>query len=253
MTTISMRHPYQGVLQILQFNRRLYVTAAMGILAALPLALLLPHVLCIMLSLATAPVIFWLAASLLVSHYVYDRYPLYNLNWIAREIAGTPTCWINVHCGFDETSALLESTFPGTHGQIVDIYDPRFMTEPSIERARKLSRCAVPTIRAHHDALPFANNSFDAAFCIFAAHELRSHSHRVALFGEIARTLSPGGTFILVEHARDWRNFLAFGPGFLHFFSPRAWHTAAVESGFTIQRQFFRTPFVRAYILRRAQ
>jgi SAM-dependent methyltransferase len=127
------------------------------------------------------------------------------------------------------------------------------MTEPSIERARTLSPRALPATRAHHDALPFADGGFDAAFCIFAAHELRSHRHRVELFREIARTLTPGGTFILVEHARDWRNFLAFGPGFLHFFSPRAWRTAAVEAGFTIEREFFRTPFVRACILRRAQ
>jgi len=236
MITIPMRHPYQGVLQILRFNVRFYAVAATGAVAALLIAPLLPHTLRIMLVLAALPGLFWLAASLLVSHYVYDRYPLYDLSWIKRALPQTPARWINIHCCFDETSTLLQATFPGTHGQIVDIFDPRLMTEPSIERARKLSPCALPAIHAHHDALPFASCTLDAAFCIFAAHELRSHHHRVALFREIARILAHCGTFILVEHARDWRNFLAFGPGFLHFFPPRAWRAAAAESGFIIQR-----------------
>ena len=252
MTALSIRHPYQGVLQIMQFNARFYALAATGALAALLVAPLLPHTFCIALLLVTAPALYWTVASLAVSHYVYDRYPLYNLSWIQRELPHLPARWINIHCGFDETSALLQAAFPNAYGQIVDIFDPRFMTEPSIERARKLRACALPAVRAHYDALPFAGSSFDAAFCIFAAHELRSHPSRVALFREIARTLAPNGTFILVEHARDWRNFLVFGPGFLHFFSPRDWRTAAAEAGFTIQREFFRTPFVRTYILRRA-
>jgi hypothetical protein len=90
MNTIPMRHPYQGVLQILQFNGRFYAVAAAGALAALLIAPFLPHALRIALLLAAAPALYWLAASLLVSHYVYDRYPLYNLGWIPRELAQTP-------------------------------------------------------------------------------------------------------------------------------------------------------------------
>ena len=253
MSATSIRHPYQGLLQILQFNARFYALAATGQLAAIVAAMLLPPRPRVALMLVTTPALCWLAASLLVSHYVYDCYPLYDMGWIRQELAHPPARWINIHCGFDQTSALLESTFPDGHGQIVDIFDSRFMTEPSIERARKLSPCSVAAIGANYDALPFTDSSLDAAFCIFAAHELRSHVRRVALFGEIARTLVQGGTFILVEHARDWHNFLAFGPGFVHFFSPRAWRKASAESGFIIQRELFRTPFVRAFILRRAQ
>jgi len=253
MTPFPIRHPYQGVLQILQFNGRFYAIAAAGVLAALFIAPFLPPTLRTVLALAIVPALFWLVTSLLVSHYVYDRYPLYNLGWIQRELGHAPTRWINIHCGFDETSALIKAAFPNTHGHIVDIFDPHFMTERSIERARALSHCALPAIRAHHDALPFAGASFEAAFCIFAAHELRSHLHRVALFQEIARILVPAGTFILMEHGRDWRNFLAFGPGFLHFFTSRDWRAAAAESGFHLHRELFRTPFVHAYVLQRTQ
>jgi ubiquinone/menaquinone biosynthesis C-methylase UbiE len=103
-----------------------------------------------------------------------------------------------------------------------------------------------------HDSLAFPAEWFDAAFCIFAAHELRHHDQRVRLFGEIARILTPGGRFILMEHSRDWRNFLAFGPGFLHFFSESGWRKAASDAGLTVLTELSMTPFVHVYVLRRA-
>jgi hypothetical protein len=56
---------------------------------------------------------------------------------------------------------------------------------------------------------------------------------------------------ILMEHSRDGWNFLAFGPGFLHFFSRREWRRAALDAGLALQTEFSRTPFVRVYQLRR--
>jgi SAM-dependent methyltransferase len=80
---------------------------------------------------------------------------------------------------------------------------------------------------------------------------MRHHDQRVKLFKEIARVLAPDGEFALMEHSRDWRNFLAFGPGFLHFFSQRAWRTAASDAGLALRTEFSITPFVHVYILRR--
>lgn len=57
---------------------------------------------------------------------------------------------------------------------------------------------------------------------------------------------------MLVEHLRDWRNFLAFGPGFLHFFSQRAWRKAFRGAGLALRSDFAMTPFVHVYILRKA-
>jgi ubiquinone/menaquinone biosynthesis C-methylase UbiE len=101
--------------------------------------------------------------------------------------------------------------------------------------------------------LAFDAESFDAAFCIFAAHELRLHHQRTQLFEEIARILVPGGELVLMEHSRDWRNLLAFGPGFLHFFSRRAWRKAAAGGGLALRAEFSMTPFVQVYILRRTR
>jgi SAM-dependent methyltransferase len=251
MNTVPIRHPYQGVLQIMQFNWRSYAAAAVLGTAAMLIAPRLTLLARAAVLLCAAPAVYWLIASLLVSHYVYDRFPLYDLNWIPRVLDRTPARWINIHSGLDETSALLEEIFPQADHEVADIFDPRVMTEASIHRARQLSLGARPAQPARYDALPFRDGSFDAAFSIFAAHELRSHRQRVALFSEVARILAPGGQFIVVEHARDWSNFLAFGPAFLHFFSPRAWRRAACDADFTVQREFHRTAFVRVYILRR--
>lgn len=251
MNTLPVRQPYQGVLQILDFNWRFYAITAACAIAALCAAPFLQPIPRAAVLLGTVPALFWLATSLLVSHYIYDCSALYDLNWIARTLAQPPARWINIHCGLDETSALLEEIFPDVAREIVDIFNPHVMTEASIHRARQATGTTRPATHAAHDALPFRPGAFDAAFCIFAAHELRSHSQRVELFREVARILAPESMFILIEHSRDWRNFLAFGPGFLHFFSPREWRWSAAEAGFTVQREFLRTAFVRVYLLRR--
>jgi ubiquinone/menaquinone biosynthesis C-methylase UbiE len=206
-----------------------------------------------LLLVGTAPALFWLASSLLVSHYVYDCFPLYDLNWVGSVLSRTPRRWINIHCGLDETTALLAAIFPDAASQVVDIFDPQGMTETSIRIARRVSHHTIPSTSMRYDSLAFPAEWFDAAFCIFTAHELRHHDHRVSLFGEIARTLTPDGKFILMEHSRNWANFLAFGPGFLHFFSQSTWRKAAFDAGLTVQTELSMTPFVHAYIMRRAK
>ena len=251
MTTAPARKSYQGVVQIFQFNWRSYFFSGMSVAAAMLVSAFLPQIGRTALLLCVAPAIFWMASSLLVSHYLYDRFPLYDLSWISRELALTPKRWVNIHCGLDETCGLLTALFPESTGQAVDIYDPRIMTETSIRIARQLQHPAEMDMTARYDALPWSDSSFDAAFLLFAAHELRHHGQRVRLFQEVARVLVPGGDLILMEHSRDWWNFLAFGPGFLHFFSRREWRRTALDAGLALQAEFSRTPFVHVYQLRR--
>jgi hypothetical protein len=77
-------------------------------------------------------------------------------------------------------------------------------------------RHAIP-IRAHLESALVPAGACDTVFVLFAAHEIRDRVRRVTFFRELARVLSPNGQILVAEHLRDWRNFLAFGPGFLHF------------------------------------
>ena len=253
VNTVPARTPYQGVMQILSFNWPKYAwTAAMICVAvvAWPLASVGVRAATIVF---IAPALFWTVSSLAVSYYVYDRYPLYDFGWLRLALAASPGRWVNIHAGLDETSALIEAQFAGARGEIVDIFDAKTMTEPSIERARQRGGAQRDAVRARYDSLPFQDAQFDAAFLIFAAHELRKHSKRVTLFKEVARVLDAGGELVLMEHLRDGWNFAAFGPGALHFFSQRVWTRAAREAGFELKCEFSRTPFVRVFILRRAR
>ena len=252
MNAIPSRRPYQGVVQILQFNWRSYVATAATVGVALLALPFLPGPGRTVLLLGTAPTLFWLTSSLLVSHYVYDRSPLYDLNWVCSALSRAPRRWISIHCGLDETSAILAAIFPDAASQVVDIFDPLVMTETSIRVARRVTNHTIPSTLMRYDSLTFPAESFDVAFSIFAAHELRQHDQRVTFFREIVRTLTPDGEFILMEHSRDWRNFLVFGPGFLHFFSQRAWRKAASDAGLRVRAEFSITPFVCVFVLRRA-
>jgi SAM-dependent methyltransferase len=251
MNATAIRRPWQGVLQIVQFNWRSYAMAAAAVAMALLAAPFLPRLLRAGLLIGLVPPLFWLTSSLLVSHYVYDRFPLYDLNWIPRALSRMPSRWLNIHCGLDETSPLLAAIFPGAAFDVVDIFDPRIMTEPSIRQARQVERNSIAATPARFDDLPFGSGTFDAAFCIFSAHELRRDCQRATLFLEIARVLTPGGELVLMEHSRDWWNLLAFGPGFLHFFSQRAWRRTASKAGFRVHTELSMTPFVHVCVLRR--
>jgi hypothetical protein len=248
-----MRGPWQGVAQILYFNWRMYLATAVAAGAALGAWPLLPVASRGFVLIAVAPALFWLLASLAISHYVYDMFPLHDLHWMERALMATPRRWINTHAGWDETSGLLQTIFPDAVGEAVDLFDPRVMTEPSIRQARGVSRAAIPTTPARYDALPFENGTVDTAFVIFAAHELRRRKQRLKFFAEVARVLTTGGECLVMEHARGWWNFLAFGPGFLHFFPQREWRQVAQQAGLDVEREFRMTRFVHVFIMRRAR
>ena len=243
------RTTYQGLRQIFNFNRPFYVRTLSGVIAIVILSAWLPLALRSLLLAGAGAAVFWSCSSLAVSHYVYDRSAFYTFGWLPACLSQPPARWINIHSGIDECSPGIASIFPGSEGQIVDIYDPQEMTEPSIEYARRLTSASSAT--ADWRALPAPDREFDAAFLIFAAHELRQHAARVQLFREVARVLRAGGELVLVEHSRDWANFLAFGPGFLHFFSERTWRNAGNAAGLPLGLHRTLTPFVHLYVFGR--
>jgi len=246
---IPARRPYQGVRQIFTYNRPFYIWTLSGVMAAIFLSMWLPVAFGALILFASVPAVFWTCSSLLVSHYIYDRPTFYSLGWLCGCLSQAPIRWINVHAGLDESSLAIASMFPNSQGHITDIYDPREMTEPSIRRARRIAKGALVGRPQLAPATP--DVEFDAAFLIFAAHELRRREARVGLFREMAHELRIGGELVLVEHLRDWANFLAFGPGFLHFFSERTWLDVAKAAGLLVRSQRTLTPFVHVFVFRR--
>jgi len=248
------RGQFDGVLQIVRYNWTLYIVAVL--VSALVVALVdvvhPPAALAGLLILGAVAAVFWLALSLAVSHYVYDRSDLYRWEWIRERAAPNPRHVVNIHAGLDETSLALQEMYPAAEVTILDIYDPAEMPEPSIARARREARSPLASVNADFRRLPLETASADLVAVIFVAHELRRATSKEAFFREAWRVLPPGGRLLLVEHLRDGWNLAAFGPGAFHFFPRQEWLRVAGATGFQLADEFSRTVFVRAFVFLRA-
>jgi len=242
---------YRGMLQILRYNWPYYVVAlAAGLLGpALLVRVPLSTPLRVLIGLGSSYAVLGLFGSLLVSHYVYDLSELCRWQWVAETLGACPVQWVNIHAGLDDASCALRTLFPEAQATVLEIYDPTEMTEPSIARARRRRPADRVATRVDFRNLPLQSGACDAAFVIFTAHELRSPQARLRFFRELHRVLKPRGQLLLVEHMRDLRNFVAFGPGFLHFYPSREWVRLASEACFSIAREFNVTTFVKVFLL----
>jgi SAM-dependent methyltransferase len=246
------RGRFTGVAQIVRYNWPYYVGATLAVGAALVWLSVWfgPWWLRLLGCGAAALGAFWMMASLLASHWIYDRSALYRWTWIPATLPASPRRWLNLHAGLDESSATLRTLFPQSEGESADFFDAAQMTEPSIARARA-QQGEPAAVRVDHRRLPFKEGEFDVVFLFFAAHEIRTRTSREIFFHELRRILAPGGRLLLVEHARDLANFAAFGPGCWHFLAADEWRRLAVLAGFGIATEQRMTPFVRIMLLRK--
>jgi len=243
------REACQGVRQIVMFNWPRYALAAAVLAGALLAVQRVPDgwrgrdALFAGAGLAS----FWIAASLAVSWFVYDRSPLMTARWIPGTLGIKPNTWLNLHAGLDEWTSALHALLPESRGRTLDIFDRPAMGESSISRARH----DVQRRSEHADFrhLPAASGTIDALFLFFCAHELRAHAARCELFEEVSRVVASGGRAVVVEQLRDWRNFIAFGPGFLHFHSAGAWRRCFAHARLLTVAESSVTPFVRVFVL----
>jgi SAM-dependent methyltransferase len=242
----ALRTPYQGVWNILRFNWHFYVLALVAVLTLYMFATSLDHPLLHMgLVLLAGLVVFTTLVSLAVSHYIYDRSGLYELHWAD----GTKGVMVNIHAGFDETSALLRARFNPRQLIALDFYDPKKHTEVSIRRARKAYAPFPGTRAVRTDALPLADASADRVFVILAAHEVRDEAERIACFQELRRVIGARGRVVVLEHLRDVPNFLAYTIGFFHFHSRATWMRTFERSGLQVSSETKVTPFLSCFNL----
>jgi SAM-dependent methyltransferase len=248
---MKARSPWQGMMTIARFNWPFYVAAALVLLASIcGLLLLSTFALKIICGFALAGTVYFVLGSLGVSHFVYDRSDLYRWVWLDHALRDLNIRQaIFCHSGFDETSTELREKFSNVQWQILDHFDENQMTEASVRRARALFPPTPETLPARYDAWPVAAGSCDLVLGLLAIHELRSETERIQWFKEGKRCLLPGGRIVLVEHVRDAANFLAFGPGCMHFHSPASWRRCWKAAGLGLADEFHITPFVRVFVL----
>ncbi len=233
---------YRGVAQIVRYNRWFYAASALAICASAIAIFWTPPMARVAVAVFLAAAFYWTVASLLASHWVYDRSSLYSLDWLMIR----PVYWLSVHAGLDEMSSRIRSKFPECECRVLDVFDPEEMTEPSIARAREIS--GPDGLQAGSwRRLAADDGVFDTIFLLFVAHEFRHAEARLVFFGEIARVLAPRGRVVILEHLRDLPNFLAFGPGFFHFQSRQTWRSTLQTTGLEIIRESKITPFVRVF------
>ena len=242
------RRKFQGVLNILSFNRHYYVFG-LGVL----LILFVSHYLLkwpdLVFGIVVAAFLYGLIMPLLVSAYVYDFSRYYELHWMKELIRDQDKVKmiVNINAGFDETSFIIKSKFPQSDLKAFDFYNAKQHTEPAIKRARKVSLVYPDTQQVASDALPLKDRTVDIVFLLSAVHEIRSHEEKVLFLKECHRLCKPGGKVVMVEHLRDFPNFLAFSVGFTHFFSRSVWKNAFERAGFTSFQETKFTPFMSIF------
>lgn len=242
-----IRKPFTGITNIVRFNWHFYLLALFAIIVGSIASFQINgwwKLLCWAFVIGT---VCMLIVSMFVSFYIYDCTQLYDFNWI-KDSRSTGSV-VNIHSGFDESSALLRERFPNADFIVWDFYNPEKHTESSIKRARKIYPSDGISIATND--LPSVNNPVEIVYLILAAHEIRNEEERIIFFKELNRILHLDGTIYVMEHLRDVPNFLAYSIGAFHFHSKRTWLRTFSEAGFSIVSEQKHTPFISIFKLQK--
>lgn len=245
---MEKRKPFQGVLNILSFNRHFYFFGLL-VLTLLIISRLYINWSNTIFWIVVIIFIYGLVMPLIVSAWVYDFSGYYKFKWLDPLVKKreAPKEIANIHAGFDETSFILKEKFPGSDLKVFDFYNYKRHTEPAIVRARRVSWHYPNTQVITSNSIPLTEASLDYVFLLSAVHEIRSNEEKVEFLKECYRVCKPEGKVIMVEHIRDLPNFIAFTVGFTHFFSRSTWKKAFKSAGFTNCEERKFTPFMSVF------
>ena len=236
---------FQGIVNVVRFNWHFYL-----------LAFLLAAIIFFSGQLLDQPLLFIVSGilvaqaliSIAVSHIVYDRSRLYDLAWFDRLNIADTSDMLNIHSGFDETSAALTRKFPRAAIRVFDFYDQKSHTEVSIKRAR-LAAGETNAIKVATTELPIVDNSVDLCCVVFAAHEIRDNAERARFFRELRRAARGSGRIVVTEHLRDVPNMFAYNIGAYHFLPRSTWLATFADADLNLVDEFKITPFVTTFVL----
>jgi ubiquinone/menaquinone biosynthesis C-methylase UbiE len=242
------RKKFQGVLNVLSFNRHFYIYG-LTVLVFITASQIVIEWPIYLLWIIIGMFLYGLLMPLIVSAYVYDYSGYYNFHWINdfKKTDSKTLQILNINAGFDETSFGIQNNFPEANLKVFDFYDAQKHTEPAIIRARKVTSIFPNTRQIKSNTIPLEDNSIDIIFLLSALHEIRTQEEKIRFLKECNRICKPDGNIVLVEHLRDIPNFLAFSIGFTHFFSKKTWKKAFKEAGFSLFSETKFTPFMSIF------
>jgi hypothetical protein len=248
---MNNRKSWSGVASIARFNWPYYATALGVTLSAAITITAVDHIwiklaaLCALLGSG-----YFLLVSLGVSYLVYDCSDLYRWHWLAKlQVPKSMDAAICCYTGFDDCSESLREKLQPQSWFVLDHYDTKTMTEASIQRARHLHPPAPHAISCNFDHWPSHVPRAQIIIGMLAIHELRNAQQRIDWFMQAKQKLTPDGSIVIIEHTRNLANFIAFGPGFLHFHSRATWQHSWTSAGLSCCKEFSITPWIRVFQL----
>ncbi|RME77567.1 MAG: class I SAM-dependent methyltransferase [Chloroflexi bacterium] len=234
------KYPYSGTLSTLLYNWPIFAGALVFIVVTLSTGMLVASPWRWFFLLSGSGVLVLVGSILAATYFVYDWGSTREYDRLAElgEVASANVV-VNITCGKLRGARGLLKLHRTGHYFLVDLYNPEKMNDPALHRARQMEPPLSPNRRiyqrtAQPNRLPLPHQWVDAIFCDFSLHEITGQADRDALFAEFARILKPGGRLLVAEHGRDWRNFLAFGPGVLTFLPASVWEAHFKKAGLQV-------------------
>jgi hypothetical protein len=158
---------------------------------------------------------------------------------------------LNLTTGFDDSTARLRTSAPGT-GTAIDVFDRTRSHAAALRQARSSFPPAGPSVPIGGLPAAIAPASVDTVFLLMSAHETHGRD-RAALFTTARAAVVREGRVVLVEHLRNPANILAFGPGAWHFSRREAWLATAVAAGLLLVDERRLDPWVTGFVFRAAE
>ncbi|MDJ0681404.1 MAG: class I SAM-dependent methyltransferase [Xenococcaceae cyanobacterium MO_167.B52] len=146
---------------------------------------------------------------------------------------------LDLGCGTGKLMNRLADKFPTMKAIGLDLA-PKMLVEA---RATNKHRKRLIFVKGRAEALPFADEQFDAVFCTMS---FLHYPHPEQVFEQVSRVLAPGGRFYLVDAYRGESNFASVIPwiGEMRLYSKKQREQLGTEVGFSAIAHYYLLPAI---------